>query len=157
LFTNRDSFAGISFLATSGDKDFNQAPFTEVLTEDQIVAKYGRAAMFASGLIVESTKGFGDLWTATFMAQSENSQRAGEQKDLGADWIRRFKNFAANYFDGDEKTAEYCLKDVYLLHKWTKIQQNMQPIDFLTGLSKKMYTDIDTMGAIACAGGACEI
>jgi len=44
-----------------------------------------------------------------------------------------------------------------LLHKWTKIQQNMQPIDFLTGLSKKMYTDIDTMGAIACAGGACEI
>ena len=157
LFTNRDSFAGISFLAASGDKDFNQAPFTEVLTESQIVDKYGRAAMFASGLIVESTKGFGDLWTATFMAQSEGSQRAGEQKDLGADWIRRFKNFAENYFDGDEKTAEYCLKDVYLLHKWTKIQQNMQPIDFLTGLSKKMYTDIDTMGAIACSGGGCEI
>lgn len=156
LFTNRDSFAGISFLAASGDKDFNQAPFTEVLTEQQIVDKYGRAAMFASGLIVESQKGFGDLWKATFAAQNNGTQ-GGEQKDLGADWTRRFNKFADNYFEGDTKTAEYCLKDVYLLHKWTKIQQNMQPLDFKTGLSRKMYTDIDTMGAIACAGGACEI
>jgi ribonucleoside-triphosphate reductase len=157
LFNNRDSFAGISFLAATGDKDFNQAPFTEVLTEVQLVEKYGRASMFASGLIVESFKGFGDLWVATYMAQSGDSQRPGEQKDLGAEWIRRFKNFAENYFDGDEKMAEYCLKDVYLLHKWAKIQQNMKPIDFTTGLSKKKFTDIDTMGAIACAGGACEI
>lgn len=156
LFNNRDSFAGISFLAASGDKDFNQAPFTEVLTEEQIVDKYGRAAMFASGLIVESFKGFGDLWSATFAAQNEDMQ-SGEQKDQGAEWTRRFKKFANNYFDGDEKTAEYCLKDVYLLHKWTKIQQNMQPIDFKTGLSKKSYTDIDTMGAAACAAGGCEI
>lgn len=158
LFENRDSFAGISFISASGDKDYNQAPFTEVLTEDQLVDKYGRAAFFASGLIVESSKGFGDLWTATFTAQQDEEDRPhGEQKDLGADWIRRFNKFAANYFDGDEKAAEYCLKDVYLLHKWTKIQQNMTYIDFKNGLAEKTYTDIDTMGAVACAGGACEI
>lgn len=156
LFENRDSFAGISFIAASGDKDFNQAPFTEVLTEQQIVDKYGRAAIFASGLVVESFKGFGDLWTATFAARQAN-QLGGEQADLGAEWTRRFKKFASNYFDGDEKTAEYCLKDVYLLHKWTKIQQNMQPVDFKTSLAKKSYTDIDTMGAVACAAGGCEI
>lgn len=157
LFKNRDYFAGISFIGASGDKDFNQAPFTEVLTEQQLVDKYGRAAFFASGLIVESTKGYGDLWTATFAAQNATSSLGGEQKDLGAEWVRRFKKFADNYFEGDEKTAEYCLKDVYLLHKWTKIQQNMKPVDFKTGLSKKMYTDIDTMGAAACAAGGCEI
>jgi len=156
LFNNRDSFAGISFISASGDKDFDQAPFTEVLTEQQIVDKYGRAAMFASGLIVESTKGFGDLWSATFAAQQPDEQR-GEQADLGAEWVRRFKKFAKNYFDGDEKTAEYCLKDVFLLHKWTKIQQNMQPINFLTGLSKKTYVDIDQTGAQACYAGGCEI
>ena len=157
LFENRDSFAGISFLATSGDKDFNQAPFTEVLDENQLVDKYGRAAFFASGLIVESTKGFNDLWAATYTAQYTEKDQFGEQKDLGADWIRRFKNFAENYFDGDEKQAEYCLKDVYLLHKWTKIQQNMSYIDFKNGLAKRNYIDINTTGAVACAAGACEI
>ena len=157
LFNNRDSFAGISFLATSGDKDFHQAPFTEVLTEQQLVDKYGRAAMFASGLIVEAGKGYDNLWSATFAAQDNSMHQGGEQRDQGADWVRRFKNFAVNYFDGDEKTAEYCLKDVSLLHKWTKIQTHMKPVDFKNRLSKKMFTDIDTMGAIACQGGACEI
>jgi len=157
LFANRDSFAGVSFLATSGDKDFNQAPFTEVLTEHQIVEKYGRGAMFASGLIVEATKGYNDLWAATFAAQNENDQANGEQKDLGAEWNRRFKRFAENYFAGDLKQSEYCLKDVALLHKWAKIQQNMLPINFKSGLGKKMFTDIDQLGAIACSGGGCEI
>jgi ribonucleoside-triphosphate reductase len=156
LFENRDSFAGISFLSASGDKDYNQAPFTEVLTEDQIVDKYGRAAIFASGLIVESFKGFGDLWTAVFVAQQKEEHR-GEQADLGAEWIRRFEKFAKNYFGGDKKRAEYCLKDVFLLHKWTKIQQNMSPVDFKSGLSQKKYTDIDTTGATACYAGGCEI
>lgn len=157
LFKNRDSFAGISFLATSGDKDFNQAPFTEVLTEEQIINKYGRAALFASGLIVEATKGFNNLWDATHVAQDDAAGKAGERHDLGADWIRRFDNFATNYFEGDKKKAEYCLKDVYLLHKWVKIQQNMQHIDFNNGLVRRNYVDIDTTGAVACAGGACEI
>jgi len=61
VYKNRHSFAGISFLAGMGDKDFNQAPMTEVLTEDQIVNRYGKAALFASGLIVDTRKnGFRD-------------------------------------------------------------------------------------------------
>lgn len=156
LFKNRDSFAGISFISVTGDKDFNQAPFTEVLTEQQLIDKYGRASFFASGLIVESTKGYNDLWQALHAAQN-GEIASGEQRDLGAEWVRRFKKFADNYFEGNKKMAEYCLKDVYLLHKWTKIQQNMTPIDFKTSLSKRSYTDINTMGSAACVGGACEI
>lgn len=157
VYDNRHSFAGISFLAGSGDKDFAQAPMTEVLTEDQIVTKYGKAALFASGLIVDTRKnGFRDLWDATSQAQMPEEYR-GEISDLNKEWIRRFKKFADSYFDGDLKQTEYCLKDVYLLHKWTKIQQNIKPIDFISQLNQKEFTDIDTMGAIACQGGACEI
>ena len=157
VFDNRNYFAGISFLAGSGDKDFAQAPNTEVLTEDQIVTRYGKAALFASGLIVDTRKaGFRDLWEATSVAQMSDEYR-GEVSDIRKDWLRRFKKFADNYFSGDTKQTEYCLKDVYLLHKWTKIQQNLKPIDFISQLGEKKFTDIDTMGAIACQGGACEI
>ena len=156
VYDNRHSFAGISFLSASGDKAFNQAPMTEVLTEEQIVDKYGRAALFAAGLIVDTTKGFNDLWEATSVARF-NGQAGGEMSDQRADWIRRFEKFANNYFEGDKEQTEQCLKDVFLLHKWTKIQQNLQPIDFVTQLHEKKYTDVDTMGAIACAAGACEI
>lgn len=157
VFDNRNYFAGISFLAGSGDKDFAQAPNTEVLTEDQIVIRYGKAALFASGLIVDTRKaGFRDLWEATSIAQMKDEYR-GEISDIRKDWVRRFYKFAENYFDRDLKQTEYCLKDVYLLHKWTKIQQNLKPIDFVSQLGEKEFTDIDTMGAIACQGGACEI
>ena len=157
VYDNRHSFAGISFLAGSGDKDFAQAPMTEVLTEQQIVAKYGKAALFASGLIVDTRKqGFRDLWEATMIAQTPPEYQ-GEVSDLRAEWIRRFNKFADNYFMNDLKEAEYCLKDVFLLHKWTKIQQNINSIDFVDELDEKRFTEIDTMGAVACQGGACEI
>ena len=157
VFENRHNFAGISFLAGMGDKDFAQAPMTAVLTEDQIVAKYGKAALFASGLIVDTRKqGFRDLWEATQIAQTPPEYQ-GEVSDLRAEWIRRFNKFADNYFMGDLKETEYCLKDVFLLHKWEKVQQNIQSVDFSSELDEKRFTEIDTMGAIACQGGACEI
>jgi ribonucleoside-triphosphate reductase len=156
LFKNKEYFAGVSFLSGSGDKDYHQAPMTEVLEEDEIVAKYGRGAMFAAGLIVDTRKGFNNLWEATSIAQMSVEYR-GEISDLRAEWIRRFKKFADNYFLGSTKEAEYCLKDVFLLHKWTKIQQNLSPIDFNSQLETKKFTDIDTMGAVACQGGECEI
>lgn len=156
VFANRGYYAGISFLGGSGDKDFNQAPMTEVLTEEEIVSKYGKAALFAAGLIVDTRKGFNDLWEATMIAQMPEEHR-GEVSDLRAEWIRRFKKFADNYFMGDMKETEYCLKDVYLLHRWTKIQQNIKHIDFASQLETKKFTDVDTIGSAACVGGQCEI
>jgi ribonucleoside-triphosphate reductase (thioredoxin) len=155
VFDNRHSFSGISFLAGSGDKDFAQAPNTEIKSEEQIISEYGVGSLFASGLIVDTYKaGFRDLWEATSAAQYAVG---GEVSDMRKEWVRRFNNFSENYFMNDMKQAEYCLKDVFLLHKWTKIQQNLNPIDFDNQLTKKTFTDIDTMGAIACQGGACEI
>jgi ribonucleoside-diphosphate reductase alpha chain len=49
------------------------------------------------------------------------------------------------------------LKDVYLLHKWDKIQANIKTIDWANEIEEKSYTDINTLGAVACSGGVCEL
>ena len=159
VFENRHSFAGISFLSMMGDKDFNQAPNTAVITSKEMVKKYNDAAIFASGLVVDALKVFPNLWDACSTAQGygldislESSENAARQ-----DWVRRFNNFSENYLKGDVKKAEYCLKDSYLLHKWNKIQTNMKQVNWIEDLTEKKYTDVDTLGAAACAGGACEI
>ncbi len=161
LFDNRDCFCGVTFLSETGDKDFMQAPNVSVHNPKDIVNKYGIGAMFASGLVVEALKSFGNLWVACDTANGrgdEDITSLGEDHDnlLKRDWVRRFSKFAGNYFADDLKTAEYCLKDVYILHKWLKIQQNLQPIDF-HDIGKKEDVEIDTLGAISCHGGACEL
>lgn len=158
VYENREYFAGISFISETGDKDYAQAPFTAVLTPSQIVKKYGDAALFASGLIVDSRNGFRDLWDACNIAIN-NGVPAGELKDTQSEWIRRFHKFADNFFDGDLKKTEYCMKDVDLLHKWNKIQQTIVPVDFNEHFDQQIMIDVDTMGALACSGpnGSCDI
>jgi len=159
VFKNRRSFAGISFLSAMGDKDFNQAPNTGVIDANTMVDKYGTAAIFASGLVVDALNAFDNLWNACSTAQGMGEDLSVEstQTALKKDWIRRFNNFANNYLDGNLKETEYCLKDSYLLHKWNKINANFKDISWEHDLTEKKYTDVDTLGAAACAGGACEI
>ncbi len=65
IFENKKYFAGISLLPMTGDKDYNQAPFTSILTPSELVKKYGDAAVFASGLIVDGLSAFNNnLWLA---------------------------------------------------------------------------------------------
>ena len=159
VFKNRHSFAGISFLSLSGDKDYNQAPNTGVITAKEMVKKYNEGAIFASGMVVDALKCFNNLWDACMTAQGYGEDLTLDDSStvLKKDWVRRFENFANNYCNGDIKKAEYCLKDSYLLHKWNKIQKNLKPIEWKTDLTAKKYVDVDTLAAAACAGGACEI
>ena len=159
VFENRHSFAGISFLSLSGDKDYNQAPNTGVITAKEMVKKYNEGAIFASGMVVDALKCFNNLWDACMTAQGYGEDLTLDDSStvLKKDWVRRFENFASNYCNGDIKKAEYCLKDSYLLHKWNKIQKNLKPIEWKTDLTAKKYVDVDTLAAAACAGGACEI
>jgi ribonucleoside-diphosphate reductase alpha chain len=159
VFENRHSFAGISFLSAMGDKDFNQAPNTAVISAEDMVNKYDTAAIFASGLVVDALNAFDNLWNACSTAHGFGDDLTLETAEnaMKKDWVRRFNNFADNYLDGDTKNAEYCLKDSYLLHKWNKINKNFTPINWVDDLTEKKYTDVDTLGAAACAGGACEV
>lgn len=157
VFENKDYFTGISFISASGDKDYPQAPFTAVLTPKEIVSKYGDAALFASGLIVDAIHGFRDLWEACDVIKY-GTEMEGETRDNREAWIRRFTKFADNFFDGDLQKTEYCLKDVALLHKWNKIQQTITEIDFRDVFKEQLEIDIDTTGAQACSPTqGCEI
>lgn len=159
IYDNQYYFTAISFITKSGDKDYIQAPFTSVLFPDELLNKYGSGVMFASGLIVDGLHYFNnDLWEATDLILN-NKEITGtrEQVLLKKDWIRRVKKFARNYFKSDIQMTIYCLKDVHLYHKWEIIMRNFKKVDFQLFLSKPSYTDIDTIGAIACSGGQCEI
>jgi len=159
VFENRDSFAGISFLPMSGDKDYNQAPNTAVITAKNMVKKYGDAAVFASGMVVDALKCFNNLWDAcsTVKGMGEDISLETSENALKRDWIRRFGKFADNYLNSDKILAEHCLKDAYLLHKWNKIQSTLKTVDWKEDIKERKYTDVDTLAAAACAGGACEI
>ena len=160
LFNNRQWFAGVSLMSAAGDKAFAQAPFTEVLTPDQVFDKYGVASLFASGLIVDGQAAFNrNLWAAcdTPLGWGETLDEESSDDLLKRDWVRRAEKFAENYFDGDKQLMTDCLKDCSNLHKWMTISHNIVPIDFSTELHEKVYTDVDTMGAVACQGGACEL
>lgn len=76
---------------------------------------------------------------------------------LKVDVLRKMKKFAKKYFDNNIREMTYCLKDVYNWHKWVNIEMNYVEIDWEEQDLKPNYTDIDTIGAIACSGGACEI
>ena len=159
VFKNRHSFAGISFLSMMGDKDYNQAPNTQVITAKEMVKKYDTAAIFASGMVVDGLKAFDNLWNACMTAQGFGEDLTLDDTATNAkkDWVRRFNQFADNYCKGDVKKAEYCLKDSYLMHKWNKIQSNLKQVDWKEDLTEKKYTDVDTIASAACVGGACEI
>ncbi len=159
IFDNMQWFAGISLLSAAGDKAYAQAPFTEVNTPEEILAKYGSASMFASGLIVDGLHAFNNnLWQACDTAMGYGLTLTDEACDLlKRDWVRRFGKFAESFFGGDEQKASFCLKDCYNLHKWVSILRTMKEIDFSDALTKQTYVDADTLASQGCAGGACEI
>ena len=160
IYNNRKWFAGISLLSSMGDRAYAQAPFTEVFTAQQIVDMYGDSSMFASGLIVGALQAFGNnLWMACDTALGFGLKLDPEDSSdlLKRDWVRRVKKFAEKNFDGDVMKLTFMLKDCHNLHKWVGINNNFVDVDFSKDLSKQSYTEVDTMGSQACAGGVCEI
>ena len=93
----------------SGDKDYAQAPFVEVLTEAEFYAKYGKS--YTEVEEISSTQWY---------------DATPEKKD--AFWLRR----------------------------WNEIEQNYKPIQWHK-INHMKDVAIDTTGALACHGGACEI
>lgn len=159
IFNNRDNFAGISLLAAGGDKSYVQAPFTEVFEAKQILKEYGEGSMFASGLIVEALRAYNEnLWqacdTVTMNIEFDDDSATTLLK---RDWVRRAIKYANNYFGGDLVRMTHCLKDCYNLHKWNNINRAMVNVDFSKQLTKKNFTDVDTLAGAACAGGSCEL
>lgn len=158
IYQNKEWFAGISLLGMTGDKDYAQAPFTEVIDTEEIVKKYGKASLFASGLIVDGLHAFRHLWLAC-NAVLFNSEIDENESDalLQKDWVRRAKQFSDRYFNSDIVKMVNCLKDISLYHKWLEINRDFKEINFDSINIKPSYTEIDKLGAIACSGDQCSI
>lgn len=160
IWDNKESFTAVSFISDYGDKDFNQAPFTSVSNLYDIITEYGKGALFISGLIVDGLHYFNEnLWQACDVVKNKDIQLLGtkEQILLKKYWIRRVKQFARNFFDGDVNKTIYCIKDVHLLHKWEVINRKFDVVDFSKILSKPHYKSVSDYAATACSGGSCEI
>lgn len=158
IYENRKSFCGISLLSAQGDKAYPQAPFTEVFTHEEIVEKYGIESLMTSALIESGLDAFNhNLWNAitTATGNGETLSKDNHEDLKKRDFVRRFKKFAKNFASIDD--CANCLKDVHNLHTWWKINKKFKKIDWNSSLKEKKFTDIDTNGAQACSGGACEI
>lgn len=158
IYDNRRYLCGVSLLAAEGDRAYPQAPFTEVLNQDQIIQKYGEVALFTSALIEAGLGAFNkDLWNAcaTALGYGETLSEDNHDDLLKRDFVRRFNKFAAN-FSSKEECAD-CLKDICILHRYWKITKSIHFIDWKKGLTKRSFVDINTTGATGCAGGKCEI
>jgi intein/homing endonuclease len=160
IWENKDIFTAVSFISDYGDKDFNQAPFTSILSAEEIFEKYGKGSLFISGLIVDGLHYFNNnLWEACDCILDVNIPICGtrEQVMLKKYWVGRAKKFAKNYFKNDIKQMIYCLKDVHLCHKWEAINRQIKEIDFGKILPEPVYKDVSDYAAVACAGGSCEL
>lgn len=161
IYENRQYFAGISLLGMSGSLEYNQAPYSEVFTPEELIEMYGDGVLMASGLIVDGLHAFdGDLWKACMYVLDRTLPLEGSREKIfyQKDWIRRAKKFAKNYFRKDLKKMTYALKDVHRFYRYMTIKKNAKAIDWSKYKEvKPEYEDVDTLGAIACAGGACEI
>lgn len=162
IFEHQDAFCGLSFMPSLGDKVYKQAPFTKVMSFEELSSTYKEASIFASGLIVDSLHAFdNDLWDACEAVVNINFPLTGDRYKvlLKKDIVRRLKKFAKNYFKNDLEKAITCLKDVHLYHKWVNINRNFKKIDFTEVNLKPTFTNVGEMGALACngPGGSCEI
>jgi ribonucleoside-diphosphate reductase alpha chain len=171
IFENRNAFAGVSLLPEGGDLDYPQAPFCEVLSDDEIVAIYGVGALFASGLIVDGLQAFDDnLWAACdcVLGRGENLEAPTAKiypkrvyeaiesvREAKLDWLRRARKFAKNYFGGDTLKMTRCLKRIDACKLWEDLNRTNTPVDYTLLVERQDNTTVTQ--TVACAGGTCEL
>jgi ribonucleoside-diphosphate reductase alpha chain len=161
IHKNKNYFCGLSFLPASGDKIYKQAPFTEVLSLEDIHKKYGDASIFASGLIVDALHAFNnDLWDVCSAVYDRNFILSGDRYAvfLKKNILLRIKKFSKHYFKGDINNTINCLKDIHLYHKWIKINRVLKKFNNFNDIKySNHYHNADELSGVACSGGACEI
>jgi ribonucleoside-triphosphate reductase len=153
IYKNRQFFCGISLLPASGDKDYPQAPFTEVKLPSELVKEYGDAAIFASGLVEKGKELFEDnLWLACDAILGLGEKVRGRAK---LEWIEKCKKYANRYLDGDVKLLTYCLKDVDTWKYYVDLKREYVEVDYSLLIEEEDNTAPEQ--ELACSGGQCEL
>lgn len=180
IYEFRDSFAGVSLLSSFGDKDYEQAPFQEVLDNQQLTLRYGSAAIFVSGFMkalgqdVFATVGEACSYLLHTNNDEEEKQLASLKTNLQisiADSVleeikkktnrllalKRAQRFANEYLNGDIKEFVYCIKDVDAWQKWC--QMSKQPSVDWSRFQALEPEDIHARANASqgCAKGMCDL
>ena len=167
IYDNKDDFIGVTLLNYSGDRDYKQAPYVEVLTSRQIIREYGDPGVWCSGLIELGLEAFDDdLWDAC-TAMEDDEFPTSLKENVGDDSAALFKasrqarfyekarKFATKYFDGDLRRLSYCLKDVYNWKRYCDIKEAFVPVDYKKMVEEENGTNFE--GEMVCSGGSCEL
>lgn len=72
------------------------------------------------------------------------------------DWVRRFDQFANNYFNGDKELCARCLKHVNIFHLWHKVKKYKE-VDWKSVVWENAVKEAGSDVATGCMGGACEL
>jgi ribonucleoside-diphosphate reductase alpha chain len=76
---------------------------------------------------------------------------------LKMDWVRRFKQFAERYCEGNLRKCSHMLKHVYVWKKWIDLKRDYVDIDWSTVEEDHYDIDVSELSGQACGGGACDI
>lgn len=161
IYDNRQAFCGVSFISVDGDKDYPQAPFSAIYTPSEIAKIYGDGSLMASGLIVDALHAFdNNLWAACDAVLGLGSLTPeGEEENpiwmSKSDWIRRAKQFADRYFEGNVRQMTYCLKDVANWKYWCDLNREYKDVNYAEMVEEKDNTK--QAEEWACSGGACSM
>ena len=153
IYKNRKYFCGVALLPFSGDKDYDQAPFTAVHLPTEMVSMYGDASMFVSGLIDKALDLYEDnLWTGCNALLIEEQKPKGNSKK---EWYDRCVRYADKYMDGNIRKLTYCMKDVYTWKLWLDLNREYCKVDYT--LLCEIENNVVFEEESACAGGDCTI
>ena len=124
VWNNRNDLAGISFISNDfGELDYLQPAYSTVLTPSEIIEEYGEAAIFASGLIVDSIKVFGDLWKACDAIRGKGEKLFSTLEDAES-FIRDFDIASKeDYLDKTVREWEEAQNKQY--SKWVQLLVEM--------------------------------
>jgi ribonucleoside-triphosphate reductase len=152
IYDNRYYLAGISLIASSGDKDYEQAPFTAVYTIKEQEDMYGKEAVVVAQELFDKYKSydFKSLWEACSCAIGYFEAVTDMQKIYKGHII----NFS-KMFNNDIKKATYALKDFYNFNLWEKLKESYIDIDYKN--MNEETSSINVQNELACSGGACLI
>jgi len=137
------------------------------------MAEYGDGCLLASGLIVDGLHAYGDLWDACTAAlglsvpeephepisdsieEYQQWETEHQSWELKMDWIRRVKQFAERYCEGDVRKCTYMMKHVNNWKLWLDLTREYKDVDYTLLIEEQDNTKL--METVACAGGACQI
>lgn len=155
VYKNRDYFCGISFVPDTVDKDYPQAPNCAVYTSQQIVQRYGDAALWTSGLIELGLSISGNLWKACdlLINPSESIETEIKKDPKKENFYIKCHMFANKYFNGDMKKLTYCMKDVFNWKRWVDLSNSLVEVDYTKLIEVEDNTKLESQ--LACAGGQC--